>query len=1042
MVNVCYKYRMQLGFYDLFFTQELARKCEGVEGQHISVEPLSKELFWHEFPTHVAAEVLEYLKQHDEKLQAKNMYETLRVLLTSPSFADFLSERIIPTTGHKLHGILPPYMQAAHINLPDTPLAISSLLTGAARTPKLGEQIKKELATCDRAEWMVSFIRMTGLVPLMAALEEFTNKHRNDSEPCLRIATTTYMGVTEAKAIEWLQNLPKTEVRVSYDTKNTRLHAKTYIFHRNTGFGSAYIGSSNISKVAMDNGLEWNVKISQRELAHLWEATIASFESHWEDARSFERCSSAEHLVRLKQALEFERKEPSVNSNFNFFELRPFRYQEEALEDIERERHGGKKKHLIVAATGTGKTMIAAFDYQRFCKTHPNSTLLFLAHRKEILEQAQTAFRQVSKNGSLGCIVDGSNRPLNNSHWFCTIQSWQKHKQLFEPSHFQYVVVDEAHHGSANSYKDSLERIEPESLLGLTATPERMDGNDIRPLFGGSYTHEIRLGDAIERTLLSPFVYYGISDAPNVDFSTLKWNAGKYDERELAEMLEFNEFRAAWVLEQMNNRLDNIHRIKCLGFCVNINHAEFMARFCNSHGVKAIALTSRSSQEERNSAQAKLQNGDVNIIFTVDMYNEGVDIPNVDTVLFLRPTESLTVFLQQLGRGLRRTDDKECLVVFDFIAQQHKKFNYAQRYRALCANSSLKAIEKQVQFGFSLLPVGCSIYLEEVAQKHILANIKDIISSMTRRKMEAELRARMVDNRRFTLTEIMEIFGVDTPESIYSKILPSAIQEGSEVYGAMDGELDRYEKNIRGGICRLLLQTDSELLGRFAELLNKPNLYDESTLSSVYKVLWGEKRPADNVRKLHNFTLRHSALVHELSQIIKWQQQHRCQYGGRTFSSTGNLKLHASYTRDQILLALGLGSFETPYPSREGVLHLKERKLHIFFADINKNEDDFSPTTMYEDYAISPTLFHWQSQSGTTPHSSVGQSYIHQEKLGYTIMLFIRERKQTSDGISAPYVFVGPATYVRHSGSKPMSIRWRLTYPLPAHIMAWANREN
>lgn len=1032
---------MQLGFYDLFLTQELAKKCEGVEGQHISTEPLSKELFWHEFPTHVAAEVLEYLKLHDEKLQGKNMYETLRAILSSSGFAEFLCKRIIPTTGHKLQGILPPYVQKDHLNLPDTPLAISSLLTGAARTPKLGEQIKKELATCDRAEWMVSFIRMTGLVPLMSALEAFTHKHRNDSEPCLRIATTTYMGVTEAKAIEWLQNLPNTEVRVSYDTKNTRLHAKTYIFHRNTGFGSAYIGSSNISKVAMDNGLEWNVKISQRELSHLWEATIASFESHWEDARTFERCSSSAHLVRLKQALAFERKETQANTSLTFFDLRPFRYQEEALEDIERERSGGKKKHLIVAATGTGKTMIAAFDYQRFSKTHPNATLLFLAHRREILEQAQTAFRQVTKNGSLGCIVDANNRPTNNSHWFCTIQSWQKHKHLFEPSHFQYVVVDEAHHGSASSYKDSLDRIEVESLLGLTATPERMDGVDIRPLFGGCYTHEIRLGDAIERTLLSPFVYYGIADAPNVDFSTLKWNAGKYDEKALAEMLEFNESRAAWVLEQMNKRLDNIHRIKCLGFCVNINHAEFMASFCNLHGVKAIALTSRSLPEERDSAQSKLQNGEVNIIFTVDMYNEGVDIPNVDTVLFLRPTESITVFLQQLGRGLRRADDKECLVVFDFIAQQHKKFNYAQRFRALCANSSLKAIEKQVQYGFSLLPIGCSIHLEEVAQKHILSNIKDIISSMTRRKMEAELRLHMVDGRRLSLSEIMDIFGVTSPEAIYSKILPSAIQESTYTHASTD-DLDKYEKNIRIGICRLLLQTDSELLGRFSELLNNPNVYDESTLSSIYKVLWGEKRPAEGLRQLHNFTLQHTDFVHELSQIIKWLQQHRCQYGGRMFAETGKLKLHASYTRDQILLALDLGSFEAPYPSREGVLHLKERKLHVFFADINKSEDDFSPTTMYEDYAISPTLFHWQSQSGTAPYSLVGQSYIKQEQLGYTIMLFIRERKQTADGISAPYVFIGPATYVRHTGSKPMSIRWRLSYPLPAHIMSWANREN
>ena len=1033
---------MQNGFYDLFLTKALSKQCEGVDGHRISAEPLSKEEFWHEFPSHVAAEVLEYLKLNDEKLQTKNLYETLRELLTSPSFAEHLSHRIIPTTGHKLQGILPPYIQDAHINLPDTPLAISALLTGAARTPKLGEQIKKELATCDRAEWMVSFIRMTGLVPLMPALVEFTHRHRNDPEPCLRIATTTYMGVTEAKAIEWLQKLPNTEVRVSFDTKNTRLHAKTYIFHRNTGSGSAYIGSSNISKVAMDNGLEWNVKISQRELAHLWDATIASFESHWEDARTFEPCCNTIHIEKLRQALSFERKETPANSSLTFFDIRPFRYQEEALEDIARERQSGKNKHLIIAATGTGKTMIAAFDYQRFCKTHNNASLLFLAHRKEILEQAQAAFRQVSKNGSLGCIVDGHNAPTNNNHWFCTIQSWQKHKDLFKPNHFQYIVVDEAHHGTASSYREALERLAPESLLGLTATPERMDGNDIRPLFGGGYTHEIRLGDAIERTLLSPFVYYGIPDAKGIDFSALKWNAGKYDNHELASLLEFNESRAAWVLEQVNMRLDNIHNIRGLGFCININHAEFMAQFCNKNGVNAIALTSRSSQEERSTAQSKLQRREINIIFTVDMYNEGVDIPDIDTVIFLRPTESLTVFLQQLGRGLRRSVDKECLVVFDFIAQQHKKFNYAQRYRALCANSSLKGIEKQVQYGFSLLPVGCSIHLEEEAQKRILANIKETISSMTKRSMEMELRRHLNDGGRPSLSQLMDIFGVESPDSIYSKILPSAIQKKEEVYDISTAELTEYEKYIRSGICRLLLQTDSELLHNFATALRSTNNYDEKTLSSIYKVLWGEKRPAESVKQLHEFTLRHSHLAQELVEIIEWQQQHRSQYGGCTFPTTGSLKLHASYTRDQITLALGLGSFENPYPSQEGVLHLKNRKLHVFFADINKNENDFSPTTMYEDYAISPTMFHWQSQSGTSPHSATGQSYIHHVKRGYTIMLFIRERKKNSEGTSAPYVFIGPATYVRHTGSKPMSIRWRLEHPLPAHIMAWASQQD
>ncbi len=1026
---------MQHGFYDLLLTKALEKKCAELEGVQFSEESMGKEEFWHEFPSLVATEILNYLKLHDDHLQGKNIFSSLKNILGSYDFIEYLKQRIIPTSGKKLLSFLPSNAANNRAVMPDIPLAVSALLTGASRTPKLGEQIKKELLTCDSAEWMVSFIRMTGLVPLMPALEEFTHRHRNDASPCLKIATTTYMGVTEAKAIEWLQKLPSTEVRVSYDTKNTRLHAKTYIFHRKTGFGSAYVGSSNISKVAMDNGLEWNVKISQRELAHLWDATIAAFESHWEDARTFEPCCNKDGLERLNKALAFERKDSTISNNISFFDIRPFRYQEEALEDIERERNAGKNKHLIIAATGTGKTMISAFDYQRFCKNHPKATLLFLAHRKEILEQAQAAFRQITKNGSFGCIVDGFNAPTNYNHWFCTIQSWKNQKNQFENEHFQYVVIDEAHHGAASSYTDALNGLNPESLLGLTATPERADGEDIRPLFGGVYTHELRLGDAIERTLLSPFVYYGIADHTSINFKNITWNAGKYDGKQLDALLSDNETRAAWVLEQMNMRLDNILNRKCLGFCVNIKHAEFMADFCKAKGVPAIALTSKSSQEERNSAQGKLQNGEICIIFTVDMYNEGVDIPDVDTVIFLRPTESLTIFLQQLGRGLRRSPDKECLVVFDFIAQQHQKFSYAQRYRALCLNTSIKNIKLQVENGFSMLPVGCSINLEEQAQKHVLDNIKEHINSIKRKQMVAELRQHLSYGQRLRLTELMDFFGIDNPDNIYSQLLPSAIFEDNN-----NKYLQDYESCLQEGMRRLLLQTDGVLLSKFADSLTNTTKDNLPVLASIYNVLWGTKKPATDLNELHEYTQKNPNLILDIKELIEWINLHRSIFNGKTFNATDSLKLHASYTRAQVLLALGLGNFENPYPSREGVLHLKDRKLHVFFADINKSENDFSPTTMYDDYAISPNLFHWQSQSGTAPHSNIGQTYIKQEEKGYTVMLFIRNHKKTENGISAPYVFAGPATYVRHTGSKPMSIRWRLEHPLPAHIMAWASR--
>ncbi|MBQ2379621.1 MAG: DUF3427 domain-containing protein [Akkermansia sp.] len=1031
---------MDQGFYDLLLTCELEKLLSHNNGVLLTDEPLSKEGFWHEFPSHFANEVANYLKSRSDELRDKELYNKLRGILTSSDFIEYIKGHVIPTDGRKLLEIAPSYRSPIAKKRPDTPLSVSALLTGAMRTPKLVEQIKKELETCDRADWMVSFIKMTGLNPLKPILEEFTTRHRNDPEPCLRIATTTYMGVTEGKAIEWLKSLPNTEVRVSYDTKHTRLHAKTYIFHRKTGYGSAYIGSSNISKVAMDNGLEWNVKVSQREVKHLWDAAIAAFETNWEDANTFEPCKHDSDIKRLKLALDYERKDRRDDTPTTFFNIRPFRYQEEALESIARERVAGKNKHLIIAATGTGKTMIAAFDYLNFCKSHPNASLLFLAHRKEILSQARTAFRQVTRKGSLGSLVDGTNEPTEYQHWFCTIQSWQNKKKQFPADHFQYIVVDEAHHGSANSYVDSLNGLAPISLLGLTATPERMDGLDIRPLFGGNYTHELRLGDAIERTLLCPFVYYGISDESHIDYRRMRWVNGKYDNTDLSHMLVNNEKRAAWVLEQMHNRLDDVRKMKAIGFCINIEHAEFMADFFNKQGVPAIALSSRSSHDERHLAPQKLQENEVSIIFTVDLYNEGVDIPDIDTVVFLRPTESLTVFLQQLGRGLRRSNDKENLVVFDFIAPAHKKFNYTQRFKALASHSSTKFIEQQVETGFSFLPTGCSIHLEKQAQEYILRNIKEYIDGLNRRGIITEIKLHSEAGSRITLNEIMQLLGVDTPDVIYSKILPSLVH-GECISENNIEDLRKFEKNIRDGIRRLLLQDDGEMLQRFANGLNSEKISDEVALASIYTVLWGNTKPSNTLEGIHNFTVSHPNLVLDLREVIQWLHNKKSIYKQPHLPYLQSLQLHASYTSEQVLLALNKCKFENCYTLQAGVLHEKEQKMHIFFATINKDESAYSPTTMYEDYAISSSLFHWQSQSTTSANGELGQSYIKHKENGYTILLFIRERKKTAEGITSPYVFLGPVEYVKHEGSKPINIVWHLKFPMPAHILAWAQQQ-
>ena len=521
---------------------------------------------------------------------------------------------------------------------PDTPLSQCALLTGTRLDPCLGAQLRKEMAGADRVDILCSFIKWSGLRLLLDELRGLTTEPLGTG-PRLRVITTSYMGATDPRAVEALRDMPNTEVRVSYDTARTRLHAKVYVFHRNTGFGSAYVGSANLSKAALSEGLEWTSKISQYELPHLWEKIVATFETYWND-EEFERFTS-ECQPRLRTAIRRERGEVAQgDSTIVTFDLRPYPFQEEILEVLAAERDIQRKtRHLIVAATGTGKTMIAAFDYKNLCRSQDRRpTLLFVAHREEILRQAIGTFRAVLRDQNFGELLVGGYEPDATDHLFCSIQSFNSRGLYRLPAdRFAYVVVDEFHHAAAPSYRRFMDSVSPKLLLGLTATPERTDDLDVFHWFGGEASAEIRLPDAINRRLLSPFQYFGISDC--VDLDGLRWQRGGYRIEDLEEVYSGNDARARLVMEKVHELVLDASRARGLGFCVSVAHAEFMARFFSDHGIASIALSAGSNDKERRSAQDRHRRREVNFIFVVDLYNEGVDIPEVDTILFLRPGE-------------------------------------------------------------------------------------------------------------------------------------------------------------------------------------------------------------------------------------------------------------------------------------------------------------------------------------------------------------------------------------------------------------------
>jgi len=908
---------------------------------------------------------------------------------------------------------------------PRTPLNDAALLTNAHGEPSLAAELRAELDSADSVDLVCAFVMWHGLRLLESQLT--TVKHAGVP---LRVITTTYIGGTERRALDRLVEEFGAEVKVQYDAARTRLHAKAWIFRRNTGYDTAYVGSSNLTTSAMLEGVEWNVRLSNAATPALMQKFRATFDSYW-NSTDFERYDPSRDRDRLDDALAEARggrTHDRVTLSLSGLEVRPFPYQQEMLDQIEVERvvHD-RHRNLVVAATGTGKTVIAALDYRRLCEQAGGERprLLFVAHRKEILQQSMRTYREVLGDANLGELYVGGARPERWRHVFASVQSLTSYDVANIPRDaFDVIVIDEFHHAEARTYRRILDHFEPGELLGLTATPERADGSDVRGFFDGRTAAELRLWDALGADLLCPFHYFAVADG--TDLQSVTWRRGRYDDGELEQLFTGNDARARIVLTNLRDKVSDLRAMRALGFCVSVAHADYMTRVFNDAGIPAKTVSGSTPQGEREGALRDLREARVNVLFTVDVFNEGLDVPEVDTLLMLRPTESSTIFMQQLGRGLRRTRHKAVLTVLDFVGLHRAEFRFADRYRALTGHSGRRLTE-QAEKGFPFLPSGCQIVMDQQAQASILANLRSQISTRWA-KIVAELKREptadlptFLDRSGLELSHILR-----QGQSSWTKLQRDAglvTPLGSEREDKLLKRVRAFahvDDPLRAGGYERLLASDGPAYGRLSPM-------EQKLARMLFYSLWsdggGHPSYAEGLATLRS----EPAVRKEIGSVLEISFDAARHVTRPLLGDLGELplQLHARYQREEILAALDFP--RKPNSFREGVWYSPDHNADCFCITLKKSEADYSPTTMYADYPISPTLFHWESQSTTSVGSPTGQRYLGGSS---TVLLFVRHEQRDDFG-TAPYLFLGPATYVSHTGDRPIAITWQLKTPMP-----------
>ena len=955
--------------------------------------------------------------------------------------------------------------------------------------------LKQELLNCKKFYFIVSFIKYSGIQLLISTLDEL-EKQGIQGE----IITSVYLNITDSKALRKLLSYKNIKVKI-YNNSSESFHTKAYLFEKEK-YHSVVIGSSNISQSALYSAEEWNVKLTDSSFFNIYGKSLNQFEKLWH----------SNEAIELTQDFidEYEKYKKSVNAQ-NTFDYRktkieqenefvPNSMQKRVLQKLKETRINGNKKGLVISATGTGKTYLAAMDIKQFFEIKSNAKnklfeindkksktsnikFLFIAHREELLENAINVFSKILKidKNEFGRIYGGL-KEIDKNIIFASIQSLRNCYNEFKPSFFDYVIVDEFHHSMSDSYLKTLSYFNPKFLLGLTATPKRMDGKDILSLCDYNVVDEIGIKEALEEDLIVPFHYFGVNDY-TINYDNIPYKNGKYNEKILLENLLLNT-RTDYIVEKINKFGFDGDELSAVAFCQNIEHAFFMKEEFLKKGYKSAVITANTSSNERSEILEKFKNKKIEILCVVDILNEGIDIPTINLLLFLRPTMSSTIFIQQIGRGLRKAKNKDFVTIIDFIGNHKKDYLLINYFSSEVDNKDTLFTKKEkiineIKNQFSNIPKSCYVELDRICQNRIIEKIEKINFSSKNilKEMYLDYKAEIGKSE----DEFLQIADFDTNIELFQELClkmhsfyNAQLQfEDSKIF---KNENEKNPLNTTEIEFLEYLEKKITLVEPFTFLIidylaTGKEYINNSDLLNKYKVFFDIKRNFEKHYLLNRIfeELMEDEILEKTLYGYRFSKKYEKLFSNGKLNEKSTIKSNKKVNKSNFinrlkqLIYLGLNEFKRNDLDEfnENILisykEYKRVELQILldskvpkgswragyantdkdiclFATIDKTHI-FQENLKYDNSLFADDIIQWISQPKTSHNSSVGQMFINHKKLGYNVHIFIRKFAFMDGNKTNPFIYLGKADYYKSSGDKPMRILWKLEKKIPQELI-------